>query len=155
MNTEHLGIAFSLIAFGLVAIGLGIWTRFGKNRAWYLVPNYYVLLPKGVHYAMPVGGLMFIVIGIGILMPTPASARLAIFGIACPLMICVFLIVVFQPKWFKPQWVRWLEESHEDILDLLIEEARQAPDWRDWAKRVNTQEGLEEWVTEVRRKYGL
>lgn len=152
MNTEHLGVAFLLIAFGLIAIGFGVWIRFGKNRAWYLVPNYYVLLPKGIHYAMPIGGLMIIVMGIGILMPNPETVRLVIFGIAFPLMICVFLIVVFQPKWFKPQWVQWLEENHGDILELLIEEGRETP---NWAERVSTQEKLEEWVAEVRRKHRL
>lgn len=97
---------------------------------------------------------MLIVMGIGILMPNPETARLIIFGIAFPL-ICVFLIVVFQPKWLKPQWVQWLEENHGDVLELIIEEARQASDWRDWADRVSTQEGLEDWVTEVRRKHRL
>jgi len=65
MNAEHLGVAFSLIAFGLIAMGFGIWTRLGRNRAWYLVPNYYVLLPKGIHYALPIGGLMLIALGSG------------------------------------------------------------------------------------------
>jgi hypothetical protein len=98
---------------------------------------------------------MVVVLGIGLLMPNPESARLIIFGIAFPLMVCVFLIVVFQPKWFKPKWVQWLEENHGDILELLIEESRQSSDWRDWAKRVSTQAGLEAWVAEVRHKHHL
>jgi hypothetical protein len=88
-------------------------------------------------------------------MPNPEAARLVIFGIAFPLMICVFFVVIFQPKWLKPKWICWLEENQGDILDLLIEEARQTPKWTDWAERVNTQEGLERWVAEVRRKHRL
>lgn len=152
MNTEYLVIAFSLIALGMIATGFGIRIRLGKSRKWYLVPNYYVLLPKGGYYAMPIGGLMIIAIGLGLLMPSPTTARLFIFGIAFPLMVCVYLVVVYQPKWFKPRWIRWLEEYHSDILEILIREGRKTP---DWAKRVSTQEGLEQWVAEVRRKHKL
>lgn len=148
MDRIDLGIV--LIAVGLLGIGSGVWTRLGKNRAWYLVPDYPVLLPKGMHYAMPIAGLMTIVIGISLLMPTPKAGRLVFFGVAVPLMITVYLVVIFQPRWLKPHWVRWLEEEHGDILPLLIAEARQTP---GWAKRVRTQAGLEAWVAEVRRKY--
>ena len=153
MNTEYLGVAIILIAFGLIVVAFGIWTRLGKNRAWYLVPNYYVLLPKSGHYALPVAGLMLILLGISLLFPHSEFGDNIMWWGAFPLMVIVFLIVVFEPKWFKPQWIQWLEENHRDILELLIEEARKTSNWKDWAERVSTQEGLEEWVSEVREKY--
>lgn len=152
MNTDVSCVILSLIGVGVIAIGFGIWTRLGRNKAWYLVPNYYVLLPKGGHYALPIIGLMLITLGISLLMPEPELVR-KVWAIAVfPLMLMVFLVVVFQPKWLKPRWIRWLEENHGDILELLIEEGRQTP---NWAKRVSTQEGLEAWVAEVRRKHRL
>jgi len=155
MDTDRNLVALGLVFAGLISIGLGIWTRLGRNRTWYLVPNYYVLLPKGGRYALPIMGLAIILMGASLFMPTPALARsLWLYGVF-PLMFLSLLIVIFQPKWLKPAWVRWLEENHGDILEILIEEARKTPDWRDWGKRVSTQEGLEEWVGEVRRKRNL
>lgn len=155
MSTELVCIVSSLIVGGVIGIIFGIWTRLGKNRAWYLVPNYYILLPKGGHYALPIMGLMFVILGISLLMPEPELVRKVWAVGVFPLGIISFLVIVFQPKWFKPKWVQWLEENHGDILDFLIEEARQTPDWRDWAKQLSTQEGLEEWVAEIRHKHGL
>ena len=141
-----------MIIFGIVVLAFGIWTRLGKNRAWYLVPNYYVLLPKNGHYALPVGGLMMIVLGISLLMPEPELVRRVLLIGVFPLGIIVFLIVVFAPKWLKPKWVQWLEENHGDIIEILIEEGRDTP---HWSNKVSTQEGLETWVAEVRTKYGI
>ncbi len=155
MNSEAICVISSLIAGGVIATVSGIWVRLGKNRAWYLVPNYYVLLPKGGHYALPVTGLMFIMLGISLLMPEPELARRVWAVAVFPLAIVAVLVVIFQPRWLKPGWVRWLEENHGDILELLIEEARKTPKWADWAERVSTQAGLEAWVAEVRRKHGL
>ena len=155
MNAEAICIISSLVMGGVMAIALGIWTRLGKNRTWYLIPNYYVLLPKTGHYALPVGGLMLITLGLSLLMPEPELVRIVWAVGVFPLGIITVLVVIFQPKWLKPQWVRWLEENHGDILELLTEEARKTPKWTDWAKQVSTQEGLEAWVTEVRRKHRL
>jgi len=51
-----------------------------------------------------------------------------------------------------PDWYRWVKKEHGDILPYLVRDAyelgREA-----WMERVRTQEGLEEWATEVRRKY--
>lgn len=152
MNTNEACIIFGLILVGIILIIQGIWTRLGKNRAWYLIPNYYVLLPKGGHYALSLGGLMLVALGISLLMPNPELARMMFAYTVFPLLIMIILIVVFQPKWFKPQWVRWLEDNHEGILDILVEEGRNTP---NWGERVSTQEGLEAWVTEVREKNNL
>jgi uncharacterized membrane protein len=155
MDTESLVIAYGLVLVGLLAFGFGVRTWLGKNRAWYLVPNYYVLLPKTGHYALPVLGLMLITLGISLVMSDPETGRKILIWVTFPLMTLGLLVIMFQPKWFKPKWVRWLEGNHGDIVGLLIEEARQTSDWRDWARRVSTQEGLEAWVAEVRRKHGL
>lgn len=143
-------VAF-LFLIGIAGIAIGIWIRLGKNRAGYLVSNYPVLMPRNMRYALPFAGIMMILIGISLLMPNPATARLVwIIGVV-PLWIIQIAIVVWAPNWLKPQWEQWLEANPSDILELLIREARQTP---NWAKIVGTQEGLEDWVANVRRKYG-
>jgi hypothetical protein len=64
------------------------------------------------------------------------------------------LFAVRDTWWIKPRWYRWLEEHHGDIIPLLQQEARAMGRWK-WQRRVATQEGLEEWVAEVREKHGL
>ena len=152
MDTNAIVIAFGLMLFGAILTSTGIKVRFNGNKAWYLIPNYYVLLPRGAYYAMPLIGVMTFLAGISLFMPTPELVRKVwLFGVF-PTGFLSVLVVVFQPKWLKPTWVRWLEENHMDILNVLIEDARKTP---DWAKRVNTQEGLETWVEEVKRKRGI
>ena len=152
MNTDQLYVSVGLLLGGLAGVIIGILRRMGKGRTWYLVPNYYVLLPKGASYALPVIGLICISFGIGILINEPGFARKILYWVIVPLLVVSGLIIIFQPRWLKPRWVRWLEENHGDILEILIEEGRKTP---SWAKRVSTQEGLEEWVEEVRRKRNL
>ncbi len=54
----------------------------------------------------------------------------------------------------KPKWLKWLEQEHGDILRLLKEEANKMP-YPEWDNQVETQEGLENWVAEVRKKHGV
>lgn len=148
---SHSTVVAFLFLMGITGIALGIWIRLGKNRAGYLVPNYYVLLPRNMRYALPFGGVMMILIGISLLIPNPEAARIVWIVGVVPLWIIQIAIVVWAPNWLKPQWEQWLEANHSDIVELLIREARQTP---NWAKTVSTQEGLEDWVAKVRRKYG-
>ena len=126
--------------------------RIGKLRHWFVMPNYPVLMPKTAVYVQLVLGLMLVSIAMSLLMPTPETARNLWLWIAFPLLAIALVLTAWQPAWIKPRWVRWLEENHGDILELLIEEGRKTP---GWSKRVSTQKGLEEWVAEVRRKHKL
>jgi hypothetical protein len=60
---------------------------------------------------------------------------------------------MIRPRWLVPPWLRWLEDNHKDILGLLKNEARKMGG-NEWNRRVRTQEALEAWVEEVRRKHG-
>jgi hypothetical protein len=144
-------IFFLLVLGGLVFVG-GLLVRIGKLRHWFVMPNYPVLMPKAAVYAQLVLGLMIASIAMSLLMPTSEAARNVWLWIVFPLLAIALVLAVWQPSWIKPRWVRWLEENHGDILELLIEEGRKTP---GWSKRVSTQEGLEAWVAEVRRKHGL
>jgi hypothetical protein len=66
--------------------------------------------------------------------------------------IISFVFAYLEPDWLAPAWYRWLKREHGKILPLLAQEAHQLG--RDeWLKQVQTQEDLENWVTEVRRKW--
>ena len=84
----------------------------------------------------------------------PMSARsnivLYIFG---PLLIVTYILAMWQPWWLKPKWLRWLEKEHGRIIQVLWEEVRK--EGHSWERRVRTQEQLEQWVAEVKRKRGL
>lgn len=76
------------------------------------------------------------------------------FYVGIPLILFSVILTMWQPRWLKPKWLRWLETYDRSILPLLREEARK-DGWPSWNERVKTQEGLEEWVAEVRRKHNL
>ena len=65
-----------------------------------------------------------------------------------------YIFAYFEPNWLSPEWYRWLKEEHGDILPYLAEEAHQMGR-EEWLKRVETQEDLEQWVAEVRRKHDM
>ena len=63
-------------------------------------------------------------------------------------------LIILQPRFIQPAWYRWLVDHHGDVLPQLRKEARKLGRHK-WAQRVRTQEGLERWVRDVRRKYGV
>jgi hypothetical protein len=138
-----------LVGSGLFFIFLGSGVRLGYWKKWYLGPDDPIFYPKpGVYGFIPLGFFCFCTASV-LVLPEPwqTFATWAAFSLCA---LCIFLIGL-QPWWIKPAWVCWLEEENADILDRLIEEARQT---KDWDKRIATQEGLEAWVAEVREKWG-
>jgi hypothetical protein len=74
--------------------------------------------------------------------------------VVMPAYFLGIILAIWQPGWLLPKWYRWLLNEHGDILDFLEEEARVIGKW-EWQRRISTQGTLEEWVAEVRSKYGL
>lgn len=138
-----------LVGVGLFFIIIGGGIRLGYWKRWYLGPDDPIFYPKpGAYGFIPLGLFCFSTLLV-LLLPEPwqTFATWAAFSFVG---LCI-LLVGLQPWWIKPKWVRWLEEENDDIVDKLIEEAR----WtKDWDKRIATQEGLETWVAEVRKKWG-
>jgi hypothetical protein len=65
-----------------------------------------------------------------------------------------FVFAYLEPGWMSPAWYRWLKHEHDDILPYLAQEAHELGR-AEWLARVQTQEDLEQWVEEFRRKHGL
>jgi hypothetical protein len=144
------------IFIGVCLIGLGTSTYLGKDKFWWWSESTPVV-PMGVVFAAFPAGLAFFVMAYifynqGSLSTESKDHLVFFFGI--PLILFAVILSMWQPSWLKPKWLRWLETHHRPILGLLREEARKE-EWKKWKQRVQTQEGLEAWVEEVRHKYKL
>jgi hypothetical protein len=151
MYTEALGIAIFLTGVGVFSITMGIVVSAGKMKSWWLLWDT-PITPIAVFHIMIPGGIAFIIMGMAFLLPDIVGRRRA-FGYGLLLLFISYILVFWQPRWLIPKWLLWLEDHHGEIYDQLREEA-QKMGAREWEKRVSTQEGLEVWAMEVRRKYG-
>ncbi len=141
------GVSIAFLAFGTLI-------RLGYLRAAYAVKGFPVLVPRELVFSMIPLGLMFGIFAFLPLIPSTDELRMRIvIYLVPPLWIIAGILAIWQPWWLKPKWLRWLEKEHGDIIETLWEEVRK--EGHAWERRVRTQEQLEEWVAEVRRKHGL
>ncbi len=152
MEQNTLCMSTGLIIVGTALLIFGILVRSGRHKRWYLYKGDPALSPKEFAFVCIPFGLMILIMGIAALLPTPEARQAIFWGVVFPLGIAVAVLLFWPPAWIKPSWLRWLEKNHKGILLLLVEDARETPDWE---QRVATQAGLEAWVAEVRRKHGL
>lgn len=75
---------------------------------------------------------------------------IAILAIGFGLLGLLFNFI--QPAFLTPKWYRWLKENHGDIMPWLRQDVRRMG-YDKWKKRTKTIAELEEWATEVRRRY--
>lgn len=147
---------FAPLIIGLLMIGYGVRLRMGHNKTWYMNPSMlagsyvYAFIPLGIMSFLfgLAGVLRLIFAGDGILVVTRTLL------ILCPLVLVAGLLVPLVWDYMKPDWLAWLQRHHGDIIELLVEDAREMG-LDKWEQRVDTQKGLEQWVSEVRRKHGL
>ena len=130
----------------------GILARLGYLRASYTLKGHPVIAPRSLVYGLIPLGLGAGLLAIGPLLPEEIRPNLVSYGLG-PLWILTLILAIWQPWWLKPAWLRWLEKEHGDILGILWKEVRK--EGHAWERRVQTQEQLEAWVTEVRRKHGV
>ena len=142
-----MAILFSFIGIGCLIFGLS--TTFGKDKFWWWSESTPVV-PTAVVFGSFPFAFAFFVLAFLFQTSLPVEIRQSIgLYILMPLILIGIALGILQPK-----WLRWLETHHQSILSILLQDARKE-EWNDWQKRVGTQEGLEEWVAEVRRKHGL
>lgn len=141
------------LLIGLFPIGIFVIVKFGIIKSWYViksVPGFFSA--RMIYGALPLG-VGFIVIILAPLLPYYDKLNINIWDILFYIFIILtFVFMIAPPNWLKPKWLQWLEREHGDQLDLLVKEAQAMGRWR-WEARVETQEGLEKWVKEVRRKH--
>jgi hypothetical protein len=154
------GILIGRIVFGLMGI-FGVWEyirlRIGKNKKLFLMRYRGDRWRRGTSYGLPFVGTAFLVIAFVSELAVILPGRFVSF-LFMGLIITAIIAAFWQPDWLKPNWWRWIEQNHADIIPLLQKDIHPVPGGRDprkWDEWVNTQQGLEEWVEEVRRKHGL
>jgi hypothetical protein len=147
-----------LIVFFLIDIAFAIWwirMRLGLDKRWFVVPAA-PLISRGFYFALPtfVVGFAIVLLTMLLFFLDPEADLVFPLVAAWGLWGMGFIFAYFEPEWLSPAWYRWLKKEHGDILPYLAEEAHQLGR-KKWLKQVQTQEDLERWAEEVRRKYTL
>ncbi len=156
---ENLGLALFFLAMGAIGLCVGIRYLQGYHKSHFLSSS--VRLGSNAWMALP-SGILFLMWGVGTVLVLAFDEQndfivtvakiLWIGGLGVALL--GFIFALLQVPVMKPAWLKWLEREHGEIMPLLRREAREMG-LDIWQRRVDTQEGLEEWVAEVRRKHGL
>ena len=158
MEPEPIDI-FCLAAWFIIPIVFTIWwirMRLGLDKRWFVMPARAVV-SSGIYFALPTAILGCVLVIAGALMATSdfnSTEALYLLYTAAGCLVLSYIFAYFEPNWLSPEWYRWLKEEHGDILPYLAEEAHQMGR-EEWLKRVETQEDLEQWVAELRRKHGM
>jgi hypothetical protein len=132
---------------GLFAVLFGFWILRGNIKRLYFARHIYA---NSVYMLIP-QSIGWFSIGMAAMVRSEALSLIFVYvgGIFLILgLVCAFV----EPSFLKPVWLKRLEKQHGDILHILQKEANQIG-LKTWEKRIDT-EGLEVWVTGVRRKYG-
>jgi hypothetical protein len=151
-----------LATFGLGAgfFGYGLAIRLGYYKRYFLTPGPAPFFgPANYHFVILLGALC-IVFGLTGL-PGDVQTRQDLLGyLFIPCFILALIVGFWQPWWLKPKWIRQLKENHPDIYPFLREAAqeevgndRKKAD--EWSAKMDTVEGQNEWVAEVRKRLGM
>jgi hypothetical protein len=151
MNIENIGIALTLGVISLIMLVWGILVRSGKVKGWWVLKDTPIVPINAVYMTLP-ASVSFFMSAVALLWPE-LDERTRLFEYSGFVLILGIILTFWRPRWLVPRWLLWLEDNHGEIYSQLREEAQKLGA-REWEKRVSTQEGLEEWAMEVRRKYG-
>jgi hypothetical protein len=141
-------ITWILLGISVFCFGFGIYRFKGPVSVWYIaygvgsVEVNYISIPLGINVAsLALATSTFI----------PGNWKIPVIFLGTGSLIGGF---IFARRLFKPTWLRWLEKKHGGIMPILQNEIQRiGPE--SWDYKINTQEELEAWVAEVRRKHNL
>ncbi len=135
-----------LVLLSFLFFSFGIYRLKGPVSASYLA---YGTTVEANYFAVPIGiGLAIWALSVSPLTPDKCKLTVLIIGTVVGLVAAIPARLLL-----KPRWLRWLENTHGNIMPLLQSEIREEG-LSNWDRRINTQIELEQWVIEVRRKYG-
>lgn len=138
------------ISIGLLWAGISI--RIGKYKAWWLIKSTPIVPLAAAYLGIPLGITFLVWASIAFFPDVETRRNIFVYYGGSSFIVACFLALL-RPRWLAPKWLLWLEDNQADLLDMLNREA-----WRmgaqAWQARVRTQVDLEDWVAEVRRKYG-
>ncbi len=158
MSDDALKAFSGLALIGTVCFLLWLLVRLGKWKSWWIrtTPSSPLAWSITPYLVLPISVYLF-VWSLIMLIPDK-EIRITLFDF----ILCIgfpvsfvfgIYIAIIQPRWWLPGWLRYLHDYHQNIIELLQDEASEMGA-KEWGRRVSTQEGLENWVEEVRCKYG-
>ncbi len=145
---------FILFSTGVLLLYLGVSGYLGYRRRSYIQWYYYGYVTGGINYGSIPLGIMSIMWAFIFTVSFPEDFFWFLFYMSAVIGMIGILFGVFQPKFMLPRWYRWLEINHSDIMPYLEKDVRQRG-YKTWQRQTKTQEGLEAWVAEVRKKNHL
>jgi tetratricopeptide (TPR) repeat protein len=153
--------AVFLLSFGTGAFffGYGMYIRLGYSKQYFLKEESGLLGADTYHFFPLVGGI-FMILGLIALAPDLETRQKLMIYILVPCLIVAFLIGISRPSWLRPRFDRRLQQNHPDVYTILREVAREEigddrERARQWSKRMDSERGRNEWVTEVRQRKGM
>ena len=151
-----------LVCFTFAAplLMFGLTIRLGYFKRYFLVHGPAFFLGPAKYHFIILGGALMIVLGLTGLPADPETGGDLILYLFGPSLVLALIIGLWQPWWLKPKWIRQLKENHPDIYPFLREAAQEevGTDRKkadEWASKMDTVEGQNEWVAEVRKRLGM
>jgi hypothetical protein len=145
---------------GSAVFGYGLAIRLGYYKRYFLVQGPAPFFgPANYHFGILLGATL-IILGVAMLPRDVETGQdLLLYGFGSALILA-FIVGFWHPWWLKPKWIRQLQENHPDIYPFLREAAQEevGTDWKkaeEWASKMDTVEGQNEWVAEVRKRLGM
>jgi hypothetical protein len=147
------------ILIGAVIMALWFHRYFDSSKVWFFQTSSSAFafgVARFWYYVAPSLALAFVLFGISAAIGDDPYSRAPVYwmfaGWGC--IILGFVFGFLQPSWLSPPWLRRLKREHGDIIPKLLEDAVEM-DKRELERHLETWETLEQWVAEVRHKYGL
>lgn len=147
MNIVCLGM------MGVAMLVLGLYIRAGGFKTWYLARGTPIIIPRAIQNMLIPLGLSFIAAEVitSDLIPTKSPGDV-FFWIVMSMFIASIALGIWNPRWLQPRWLVYLEDEYGTVMWHLLQEAAQDP--KRWEQQVRTQEDLETWAEETRKKLG-
>jgi hypothetical protein len=151
-----------LVGFGVGALifGCGMYIRLGYTKRYFLVRGPAPFLGPANYHFWILAGAVLMLFGVAGLPGDPETGGKLLLYLFGPSLVVAMIIGLWQPWWLKPKWIRQLKENHPDIYPFLREAAqeevgndRKKAD--EWSAKMDTVEGQNEWVAEVRKRLGM
>lgn len=135
---------------GLFGLVVGILARLGVYKSLYAMKGNPAFAPTALAYILIPGSILCFLFALIPFWSTIEARRNFFFFGILPYQVFLIVLAVIRPNWLKPKWLRWLEQEHSDIIELLWKDVRNNR-WV-WERQVRNQDQLEEWVASVRSR---
>ncbi len=139
---------FCLFFLGIPFFLLGVAIRQGWVNRWYLHTQLIPYMPPSTMYGLiPFSFVFFLLPIIGVLPVRPElKGVLLLFGWVVCLLLAIVVFPIWKPNFLKPKWLRRLEAEYPPDVIAYFRQEWSKMDRDEWARKIGTEEGMEELV---------